>query len=75
METLKYICFMSPHTFPVILYGIIKNIFEKISIFNYNKMMDIRTRLIKQFEVSSVYIEHFFLFVCHINVVVICDLY
>ncbi|KAL6256403.1 hypothetical protein P5V15_012516 [Pogonomyrmex californicus] len=50
METLKYIFFMSSHTFPAICYGILKCIGEKISESSYTKMMDIRTQLKKQFK-------------------------
>ncbi|XP_011635134.1 fatty-acid amide hydrolase 2 isoform X2 [Pogonomyrmex barbatus] len=50
METLKYIFFMSSHTFPAICYGILTCIGEKISESSYTKMMDIRTQLKKQFK-------------------------
>lgn len=49
-EILKYIFFMSPHTFPAIFTGIFKNIAEKLSDSYYNEMMELRMRLRKQFE-------------------------
>lgn len=56
METLKYIFFMSSHTFPAIFYGILKEVNGKIcSVSTYNEMMGIRTRLRKQFEVELIY--------------------
>jgi len=48
-ETLKYIFFMSSHTFPAICYGILKNISERLSDTNYEKMMEIRKQLKRQF--------------------------
>lgn len=49
-ETLKYIFCMSPHTFPTIVCGILKNIVEKLPASYYNEMMETRMRLKKQFE-------------------------
>lgn len=49
-ETLKFLSFMSLHTFPIIAYGIINNIGKKMPVSRYNEMMEIRTRLRKQFE-------------------------
>jgi len=50
METLKYLFCMSSHTFPVICYGIIKNIVKILPASTHKKMMAIRMRLIKQFK-------------------------
>ncbi|XP_018357628.1 PREDICTED: fatty-acid amide hydrolase 2-A isoform X2 [Trachymyrmex cornetzi] len=50
MEILRYISFMSPHTFPAIFFGLIKNIVESFPVSIYNEMMELRTRLRKQFE-------------------------
>ncbi|XP_050464305.1 fatty-acid amide hydrolase 2-A [Cataglyphis hispanica] len=50
METLKYLFFMSSHTFPAICYGIIKNISEQLPVSEYNKLLETRMRLKKQFE-------------------------
>ncbi|XP_077265328.1 fatty-acid amide hydrolase 2-A-like [Temnothorax americanus] len=49
-EALKFIFFMSSHTFPAICYGVGKSIVERTSASNYKKMMEIRMRLKKQFE-------------------------
>ncbi|XP_018300116.1 fatty-acid amide hydrolase 2-A isoform X2 [Mycetomoellerius zeteki] len=49
-EILKYIFFMSPHTFPIIFFGLFKNIVESLPVSIYDKMMKLRTRLKKQFE-------------------------
>ncbi|XP_012060687.1 PREDICTED: fatty-acid amide hydrolase 2-A [Atta cephalotes] len=51
MEILRYIFFMSPHTFPVIFFGLFKNIVESFPVSIYNEMIELRTRLRKQFEV------------------------
>lgn len=51
-EILKYIFFMSPHTFPIIFFGLFKNIVESLPVSIYDKMMKLRTRLKKQFEVE-----------------------
>jgi len=72
-ETLKYIFFMSPHTFPLIAYGIIKSIVEKLPVSVYNEMMDLRTRLRKQFEVE-IYISHFLSF-SSVYDILICLIY
>lgn len=50
IETLKYFFFMSSHTFPAICYGIIKNICERLPVSKYNKLLETRMRLKKQFE-------------------------
>lgn len=56
METLKYFFFMSPHTFPAICYGIIKNITEQLPLSKYNELLETKIRLKKQFEVDSIHI-------------------
>lgn len=50
VETLKYIFFMSPHTFPAICFGIMKNISEQLSLSKYNKLLEMRMRLKQQFK-------------------------
>ncbi|KYN33683.1 Fatty-acid amide hydrolase 2, partial [Trachymyrmex septentrionalis] len=50
MEILRYIFFMSPHTFPAILFGLFKNIVESFPVSIYNEMIELRTQLRKQFE-------------------------
>lgn len=49
-ETLKYLFFMSSHTFPAIMYGIIKNICDLLPDSKYNKLLEKRMQLKKQFE-------------------------
>lgn len=56
VETLKYLFFMSPHTFPAICYGIAKNICDLLSVSRYNKLLEMRMQLRKQFEVDSIHI-------------------
>ncbi|KAL0132901.1 hypothetical protein PUN28_000555 [Cardiocondyla obscurior] len=50
MEALKYILFMSSHTFPAVCYGILKSLGERLLVSKYNEMREIRIRLRKQFE-------------------------
>ncbi|CAL1686660.1 unnamed protein product [Lasius platythorax] len=50
VETLKYLFFMSPHTFPAICYGIAKNICDLLSVSRYNKLLEMRMQLRRQFE-------------------------
>ncbi|KAG5315646.1 FAAH2 hydrolase, partial [Pseudoatta argentina] len=52
MEILRYISFMSSHTFPAIFFGLLKNIVENFPVSIYNEMIELRTRLRKQFEVE-----------------------
>lgn len=59
METLKYLFFMSSHTFPAICYGIISNIAKRLPVSEYNKLLEARMRLKKQFEVDSIHIFKF----------------
>lgn len=49
-ETLKYLFFMSPHTFPAIAYEITKNISDLLPASKYNKVLEKRMQLKKQFE-------------------------
>ncbi|XP_018402299.1 PREDICTED: fatty-acid amide hydrolase 2-A [Cyphomyrmex costatus] len=51
METLKYIFFMSQHTFPAICFGLCNNIAKSLfPVSTHNEMMELRTRLRMQFE-------------------------
>ncbi|EGI66814.1 PREDICTED: fatty-acid amide hydrolase 2-A-like [Acromyrmex echinatior] len=50
MEILRYISFMSSHTFPAIFFGLFKNIVENFPVSTYNEMIELRTRLRKQLE-------------------------
>ncbi|XP_011336494.2 fatty-acid amide hydrolase 2 [Ooceraea biroi] len=49
-EILRYILFMSPHSFPVIYYGILKRIGEAIPRSTYNNMLEKQAQLKKQFK-------------------------
>lgn len=50
VETLKYIFFMSPHTYHAICFGIIKNICDRLPLSKYNKLLEMRIRLKQQFK-------------------------
>ncbi|XP_067211458.1 fatty-acid amide hydrolase 2 isoform X2 [Linepithema humile] len=49
-EFLKYIFFMSSHSYPAICYGIVSSLVQKLPRSSYNKMMEKRAQIKKQLE-------------------------
>lgn len=50
VETLRYMCLMSPHTFPNVAYGVLKRLVEKMPQGHYTKMTEKNASLKKQFQ-------------------------
>ncbi|XP_043272175.1 fatty-acid amide hydrolase 2-B isoform X2 [Venturia canescens] len=50
VECLRYICLVSPHTFPNIVYGVLKRISDKLPVSHYDRMVEKNNLLKTRFQ-------------------------
>lgn len=52
VECLRYLCLVSPHTFPNIVYGVLKRVFDKFPESHYERMVEKNNLLKARFQVT-----------------------